>query len=319
MGRHVRCRPCRACSRPAHCGPSACLALSPLAPHLSHAAIVTFFTQRMRSDRSNGATGRLAPCASVVLPFARAMDGRSPITGSQTPNNPRVRTVGFSLSGGAGDQDEDPDVFQLDSGSSPSAPLPVIIPPAFQVSVRGASGPAYGAVDAGVHADNNGGSQRLLNSLTARLALSLPGSACFRNHARCRLLVSCACAGRGAASLLSPCRLSRPACASFAAVCTPGPQDCAYVRWAARAGDHLPVGHPAAAVAGQPPAGPCFQHSHGHGTSAAARGRRRPRPWGRASRGGRRQAQERAAGGAEAEVESGRAARDPGGAACGQG
>ena len=247
------------------------------------------------------------------------MDGRSPITGSQTPNNPRVRTVGFSLSGGAGDQDEDPDVFQLDSGSSPSAPLPVIIPPAFQVSVRGASGPAYGAVDAGVHADNNGGSQRLLNSLTARLALSLPGSACFRNHARCRLLVSCACAGRGAASLLSPCRLSRPACASFAAVCTPGPQDCAYVRWAARAGDHLPVGHPAAAVAGQPPAGPCFQHSHGHGTSAAARGRRRPRPWGRASRGGRRQAQERAAGGAEAEVESGRAARDPGGAACGQG
>ena len=66
MGRHVRCRPCRACSRPAHCGPSACLALSPLAPHLSHAAIVTFFTQRMRSDRSNGATGRLAPCARVA-------------------------------------------------------------------------------------------------------------------------------------------------------------------------------------------------------------------------------------------------------------
>lgn len=73
------------------------------------------------------------------------MDTRPPLppqgAGSLTPNNPRVRTVGFSVSGGdAADVvvedggEEGGGVFQLDAlVSSPAAPLPVIIPPAFQV------------------------------------------------------------------------------------------------------------------------------------------------------------------------------------------
>ena len=171
------------------------------------------------------------------------------------------------------------------------------------------------------HANNNGGSQLLLNSHDA-LALSLSQEVRAPITIRAPACLSRMPVRDAAASFLSfadshGCSLC--ACASFAAVCTPGPQGCAYVRWTARAGDHLPVGHPAAAVAGQPPAGPCFQHSHGHVTAAAARGRRQPRPWGHTSRRGRRQAPERAAGGAQAEVESCGAARDPGGAACGQG
>jgi hypothetical protein len=60
---------------------------------------------------------------------------------NMTPNNPRVRTVGFSVFGsdaqqqGGGEAEEDPDVFQLDNVVSPGAQMPVIIPPAFQVRV----------------------------------------------------------------------------------------------------------------------------------------------------------------------------------------
>ena len=100
------------------------------------------------------------------------MDGRSPLTGSQTPNNPRVRTVGFSLSGGAGDHEDEPDVFQLDSGSSPSAPLPVIIPPAFQVCACGArSGHSRGV--GGLTCQTNNTGVNCASELTP-CALALP-------------------------------------------------------------------------------------------------------------------------------------------------
>lgn len=49
-----------------------------------------------------------------------------------TPNKPRVRTVGFSLHGEAA---EEPEVLESGAGA-PSAPLPVIIPPAFQVRLH---------------------------------------------------------------------------------------------------------------------------------------------------------------------------------------
>ena len=60
-------------------------------------------------------------------PLLRAM-----ASAGLTPNKPRVRTVGFSLHGEAA---EEPEVLESAAGTL-SAPLPVIIPPAFQVCLH---------------------------------------------------------------------------------------------------------------------------------------------------------------------------------------
>lgn len=98
-------------------------------------------------DKRKGCMRGSAECASTMTRHKPGASSRSslcqPLLAHRfmTPNNPRVRTVGFSVFGsdaqqqGGGEAEEDPDVFQLDNVVSPGAQMPVIIPPAFQVRV----------------------------------------------------------------------------------------------------------------------------------------------------------------------------------------
>ena len=64
---------------------------------------------------------------------------RPPLAGANAkPNAPRVRTVGFSVHGEA--REEEPE-----AGAEDTSPLPVMIPPAFQVRPARARRSALGA------------------------------------------------------------------------------------------------------------------------------------------------------------------------------